>query len=231
LSSRSVPCATVRPTNANVPGACHFLLRRHRSKRPDDSGSVYSGSKNKAPMSHEPRPTSERARKRTSGENLREALIKRRETYFDLLVSGSSIEQIASHTKTTAAVVRRAVGLALAKRRLDAPEDYARLQIARLTKALRCADVFAGRGRPAGDCAVPESRAGVDPLPRRQCWPRAAARPAAGSAACAHAFARNGCYGSVRGRKKLRESAAKLLKSFARVNLCVGGQSGVAGSP
>jgi hypothetical protein len=28
----------------------------------------------------------------------------------------------------------------LAKRRLDAPEDYARIQVARLTKALRCAD-------------------------------------------------------------------------------------------
>ena len=28
----------------------------------------------------------------------------------------------------------------MAKRRLDAPEDYARLQVARLTKALRCAD-------------------------------------------------------------------------------------------
>jgi hypothetical protein len=37
--------------------------------------------------------------------------------------------------------VRRAVGQALAKRKLDAPEDYARLQVARLTKALRCADV------------------------------------------------------------------------------------------
>jgi hypothetical protein len=28
----------------------------------------------------------------------------------------------------------------LVKRRLDAPEDYARIQVARLTKALRCAD-------------------------------------------------------------------------------------------
>jgi hypothetical protein len=157
------------------------------------------------------------------GKNLREALIKRRETYFDLLVSGSSIEQIASHTKTTAAVVRRAVGLALAKRQLDAREDYARLQVARLTKALRCADVFAGRGRPAGDCAVPESRAGVEPLSRRQFWPRAAARNRADrSAACAHALTWSGFHGGVRGRKKLRESAAKLLKSFRPRNLVRG---------
>ena len=31
---------------------------------------------------------SERRRKRASGKNLRDALIKRREIYFDLLVSG-----------------------------------------------------------------------------------------------------------------------------------------------
>ena len=73
-------------------------------------------------------------------------MIKRREAYFDLLVSGYSVEHIASHTKTSASAVRRAVGQALAKRRLDAPEDYARLQVARLTKALRCADVSLEEG-------------------------------------------------------------------------------------
>ena len=97
-------------------------------------------------MPNEPTPTSERARKRAAGKILREALIKRREMYFDLLVSGYSIEQIASHTKTSVSAVRRAVGQALAKRRLDAPEDYARLQVARLTKALRCADVSLEEG-------------------------------------------------------------------------------------
>ncbi len=97
-------------------------------------------------MPDEPKPTSERAHKRAAGKKLREALIKRRETYFDLLVSGYSIEQIASHTKTSPAAVRRAVGQALAKRRLDAPEDYARLQVARLSKALRCADVSLEEG-------------------------------------------------------------------------------------
>jgi hypothetical protein len=39
-------------------------------------------------MSDESKPIPERARKRASGKNLREALIKRREMYFDLLVSG-----------------------------------------------------------------------------------------------------------------------------------------------
>jgi hypothetical protein len=42
--------------------------------------------------------------------------------------------------KKSPATVRRVIGQALAKRQLDAPEDYARLQVARLTKALRCAD-------------------------------------------------------------------------------------------
>ena len=97
-------------------------------------------------MSDELKPTSERARKRAVGKIRREALIKRREAYFDLLVSGYGIEQVASHTKTSPSAVRRAVGQALAKRQLDAPEDYARLQVARLTKALRCADVSLEEG-------------------------------------------------------------------------------------
>jgi hypothetical protein len=86
------------------------------------------------------KPTSERGRKRALGKILRDLSTKRREAYFDLLVAGYSIEQIASAMKKSPATVRRVIGQALAKRRLDAPEDYARLQVARLTKALRCAD-------------------------------------------------------------------------------------------
>src|SRR5947208_1184559 len=97
-------------------------------------------------MPDEVKPISERAHKRALGKIRRETLIKRCEAYFDLLVSGYSTEQIGSHTKTSPSAVRRAVGQALAKRRLDAPEDYARLQVARLTKALRCADVSLEEG-------------------------------------------------------------------------------------
>jgi hypothetical protein len=50
-------------------------------------------------MPNEPKRTSERARKRTAGKTLREALILRREACFDLLVSRYSIEQDASDTK------------------------------------------------------------------------------------------------------------------------------------
>jgi hypothetical protein len=77
---------------------------------------------------------------------LRELSIRRREAYFDLLVSGYSVEQIASQTQKSPSMARRALGQALAKRRLDAPEDYARLQVAGLTKALRCADVSLEEG-------------------------------------------------------------------------------------
>jgi DNA-binding NarL/FixJ family response regulator len=77
----------------------------------------------------EPNQTSER--ERSAGRVLREALMKRRETYFDLLVSGDSIEEIASHTENSPSAVRRAINQALAKRQLDAPENYARLQVAR----------------------------------------------------------------------------------------------------
>jgi hypothetical protein len=91
-------------------------------------------------MSDPSKPVSERARKRAAGKIFRDLSIRRQETYFDLLVSGYSIEQIATAMKKSLATVRRVVGLALAKRRLDAPEDYARIQVARLTKALRCAD-------------------------------------------------------------------------------------------
>jgi DNA-binding CsgD family transcriptional regulator len=91
-------------------------------------------------MSNDTTLASERARKRAAGKILRELSIKRQEAYFDLLVSGYSVEQIAIAMKKSPATVRRVVGLALAKRRLDPPEDYARIQVARLTKALRCAD-------------------------------------------------------------------------------------------
>jgi hypothetical protein len=179
-------------------------------------------------MSDELKPTSERARKRAAGKILREMLIKRREAYFDLLVPGYSVQQIASHTKKSPSAVRRAVGQALAKRRLDAPEDYASLQVARLTKALRCAHVSLEEGDLKAIApfvkVVRELNLyhGVNLGPTRTAPGGAAGNRTDIAAACAHAFARRGGYSIVRGRKKLRRGAVKLLKSFARVNLCAG---------
>ncbi len=97
-------------------------------------------------MPDDPKSTSERALRRATGKMRRETLIKWQEAYFDLLVSGYSVEQIATSAKKSSSAVRRAIGQALAKRRLDAPEDYARVQVARLTKALRCADLSLEQG-------------------------------------------------------------------------------------
>jgi hypothetical protein len=97
-------------------------------------------------MSDEEKPQSEWARKRAAGKARRAQLIERRERYFDLLMSGYSVAQIAKAKKIDATTVRRAIAQALDDRRLDSQEDYARLQVARLNKALRCADILLEQG-------------------------------------------------------------------------------------
>jgi hypothetical protein len=92
------------------------------------------------------KPLPEWARKRAAGKARRARLIERRENYFDLLMSGYSVPQIANAMGMSVAAVRRAIAQALADRRLDSPEDYARLQVARLNKALLCADALLEEG-------------------------------------------------------------------------------------
>ena len=58
--------------------------------------------------------------------------IARRERYFSLMTSGYTCSQIARMVRTSAATVRREVDRALAERRLDAPERFAQVQVARL---------------------------------------------------------------------------------------------------
>ena len=182
-------------------------------------------------MADEPKPNSERARKRAMAKIRRETLIERREAYFDLLVSGYSVEQIVSHTKKSPSAARRAIGQALAKRWLDAPEDYARLQVARLTKALRCADVSLENGDLKAIApfvkVVRELNLyhGVNFSPAACPDGGAPGNRAHIAAARAHAFARCRGYEIVRGRKKLRKRAAKPLRSLVRVNLCAGASS------
>jgi hypothetical protein len=48
--------------------------------------------------------------------------------------------QIAKMARTSVAAVRREIDRALAERRLETPERFARLQVARLIKALRLAE-------------------------------------------------------------------------------------------
>jgi transposase len=165
------------------------------------------------------------ARKRALGKILRDVSIKRRETYFDLLVSGYSVEQIASSTKKSPATVRRVVGQALAKRRLDAPEDYARIQIARLTKALRCADESLEEGdvraiapflKVVRELSLYNGvNVGSRPSYSRKLRPhRRRLRSRTPSASWLRRRTKT---------KKLHKSALKPLKSFGRVTWCESG--------
>jgi DNA-binding NarL/FixJ family response regulator len=66
---------------------------------------------------------------------------ERRDAVFDLFVSGFSHQQIAKALNASTSTVRRIVDTAVADRRLDAPERFARVQVARLSKALSHADL------------------------------------------------------------------------------------------
>ncbi len=89
-------------------------------------------------MTRHPQPPASgvRAKRRVR----REKKVALRERYFDLMVSGYNCSQIARIVQTSAATVRREIDRALAERRLDAPEHFARVQVARLAKALRLAE-------------------------------------------------------------------------------------------
>ena len=97
-------------------------------------------------MTEEPAPPSQRAEARGLAKTRRTKGLERREAIFDLFVSGFSHQQIAKALKTSTATVRRVVDTAVAERRLDAPERFARVQVARLTKALSHADVKLEQG-------------------------------------------------------------------------------------
>jgi DNA-binding CsgD family transcriptional regulator len=66
--------------------------------------------------------------------------IARRERSFNLLASGYTYNQIAKRVRTSVATVRREINRALAERRLDEPERFAQVQVARLIKALKLAE-------------------------------------------------------------------------------------------
>ncbi len=65
---------------------------------------------------------------------------------FELLASGYSPEEIAETRKVSIRTIQREIDSAIARRPLDAPEQYVHLQLARLTKALRFADAALERG-------------------------------------------------------------------------------------
>ena len=66
---------------------------------------------------------------------------------FPLVVAGFSRIEIAKNFRISVATVRREVDRAVDSRRLEAPDRCIRLQVERLTKALRTADILVENGR------------------------------------------------------------------------------------
>jgi hypothetical protein len=91
-------------------------------------------------MAKDPQPRSARASERADAKARKIAKTAFRQASFDLLASGYSLEQIATARKIGVRTIKREIDSVLAERRLDAPERYIHLQVARLTKALRLAD-------------------------------------------------------------------------------------------
>ena len=97
-------------------------------------------------MTEDQEPPSGRARERGAAKARKMAKLAWSQNSFDLLASGYTPEQIAEVRKVSVRTIRREIDAAIARRRLDAPERYVHLQVARLTKALRFADAALERG-------------------------------------------------------------------------------------
>ncbi len=91
-------------------------------------------------MNDHPPPPPQAAGARAEVRARRENRLERRERCFNLMMSGYTLRQIAKMVQASSATVRREVDRALAERRLDAPQRFARVQVARLMKALRLAE-------------------------------------------------------------------------------------------
>jgi DNA-binding NarL/FixJ family response regulator len=97
-------------------------------------------------MTEDQEAQSGRARERAEANARRKEKLAWSQSSFDPLASGYSPEQIAEVRKVSVRTIRREIDSAIARRKLDAPERYVHLQVARLTKALRFADAALERG-------------------------------------------------------------------------------------
>jgi len=91
-------------------------------------------------MANNPSTRSERAQVRAAAQARRASRAAMRENSFELLASGYSLQRIANARNVSVATIRREIDQAIAARRLDAPESYVHLQVARLSKALCLVD-------------------------------------------------------------------------------------------
>jgi thioesterase domain-containing protein len=97
-------------------------------------------------MTEETQSPSNRAKARAATRARRARAAALRQGYFDALASGYTPEQIAVAGHASVRTIRREIDRALDERRLDSPERYVHLQVARLTKALRLADALIEQG-------------------------------------------------------------------------------------
>jgi transposase-like protein len=97
-------------------------------------------------MPDAPENLSKRRRQREATRARRLATAERRRTAFELVVSGHSYEAIAREIGLSPSALRRDVDKAIAARATEAPERFARLQVARIEKALLAADAAIERG-------------------------------------------------------------------------------------
>ena len=100
-------------------------------------------------MADDPEFLSNRARTRAAARARREAKAALRQASFDALAGGWSVRRIAEARKVSVKTVSREIDRAVAERRLDAPDRFVHLQVARLTKALRLVDIRIDRGELA----------------------------------------------------------------------------------
>ena len=103
-----------------------------------------------------------RTRERSAAKARKMAKLAWSQNSFDLLASGYTPEQIAEVRKVSVRTIRREIDSAIARRQLDAPEQYVHLQVARLTKALRFADAALARGELKAVRALVEVVAAMD---------------------------------------------------------------------
>src|ERR1700733_7039162 len=113
-------------------------------------------------MSEDQEAQSGRARERGAAKARKMAKLAWSQNSFDLLASGYTPEQIAEVRKASVRTIRREIDSAVARRRLDTPERYVHLQVARLTKALRSADAALERGDLKAVRALVQAVAAMD---------------------------------------------------------------------
>ena len=94
-------------------------------------------------------PSSKRADVRKAAQDRRAAKAGLRESSFEALAAGWSVHEIAAARKVSVRTIQREIDGAIAERRLDAPDRFVHLQVARLTKALRLTDDRLERGELA----------------------------------------------------------------------------------